>query len=154
MAKPKMTRAQQRAFDSGQGYKLGQHGKAINFKNEENRDSFRAGYRSLDPSKYPDRGTTQKSPSKSHTAPSSTHDKVCAKLASGNMTDFDRGYAQGVYAYNDYSNVDDKKKQETKVFFGQQKSAADKGSKYAQGVMAGMSDAAKERKARSNLNTK
>lgn len=78
-------------------------------------------------------------------------DKVLDKLASDNMTEFDRGYVQGFYAYNDYPNVDDKKKDDTKTFFSRQKAAADKGSSYGKGVMSAIHDASIERK--SQLNT-
>lgn len=46
--------AQKRAYYSGQGYKLGQQGKAIKFKNEQNRQSFRNGFKSIDANRYPD----------------------------------------------------------------------------------------------------
>ena len=43
----KYTPAQKRAYYSGQGYRAGQKGKAIPFKNEKNKQSFREGYSSV-----------------------------------------------------------------------------------------------------------
>ena len=43
----KYTRAQKRAFYSGQGYRAGQKGKKIPFKNKKNLQSFREGYASV-----------------------------------------------------------------------------------------------------------
>lgn len=43
----KYTRAQKRAFYSGQGYRAGQKGKKIPFKNPKNKQSFVDGYRSV-----------------------------------------------------------------------------------------------------------
>lgn len=50
----KYSESEKRAYWSGQSYKLAQNGKAINFKNAKNKESFCNGYRSIDPSKYPD----------------------------------------------------------------------------------------------------
>ena len=41
----KYTRAQKKAYYSGMGYRAGQEGKAIPFKNEKNKQSFRDGYK-------------------------------------------------------------------------------------------------------------
>lgn len=49
------SRGERKAYQSGKAYKLGLFGKKINFKNEKNRASFQAGYKSMDPSKYEDR---------------------------------------------------------------------------------------------------
>ena len=48
------TDAQKKAYHSGRGYKLGYSDRRIEFKNEENKEAFRAGYRSVDPQKYPE----------------------------------------------------------------------------------------------------
>ncbi len=48
----KYSLAEKRAYYSGQGYKLGQQGKAIKFKNEKNRQSFRNGFKSIDANRY------------------------------------------------------------------------------------------------------
>lgn len=50
----RFTKAQQRAYDSGRGYRLGQAGKAIVFNNPQNKESFRAGYKSVDVNRYRD----------------------------------------------------------------------------------------------------
>ena len=57
MAKSKYTAAQRRAYHSGQAYRFGQHGKVIVYKNPKNKESFNAGYRSVEKkvSKAPDR---------------------------------------------------------------------------------------------------
>ncbi len=54
--KSKFTKAQKRAYYSGQGYRAGQFGKAIPFKNDKNKQSFREGYRKAKTIivKYPD----------------------------------------------------------------------------------------------------
>lgn len=55
----KYTKAQKLAYYSGMGYATAYSGKAINFKEESNRDSFRAGYKrgsamiKAAPNKYP-----------------------------------------------------------------------------------------------------
>ena len=48
MANKKYTAAQKRAYYSGQGYRLARANKAIPFKNEKNKESFRQGYKSVD----------------------------------------------------------------------------------------------------------
>ena len=55
---PKYTAAQRKAYYSGMGYRAGQDGKAIPFKNEQNKESFRQGYRKAKNtiSKYPNVG--------------------------------------------------------------------------------------------------
>lgn len=40
------SKAQKRAYYSGQAYRAGASGKRIRFRNRRNRDSFRSGYRS------------------------------------------------------------------------------------------------------------
>lgn len=54
--KQKYTAAQKRAYYSGQGYRAGQKGKIIPFKNPKNKQSFCEGYRSVKivVSNYPD----------------------------------------------------------------------------------------------------
>ena len=42
---PKYSRAQKKAYYSGMGYRAGQEGKAIPFKSEKNKQSFRDGYK-------------------------------------------------------------------------------------------------------------
>lgn len=44
MAK-KYTKAQKKAYYSGMGYRAGQMGKKIPFKNADNKESFRNGYK-------------------------------------------------------------------------------------------------------------
>lgn len=51
--KGKYTTAQQSAYQAGRGYKLGKMGKRIDFKNPETEQSFFAGYKSVDSTKYP-----------------------------------------------------------------------------------------------------
>ena len=51
--KSKYTSAQQKAYQAGRGYKLGKMGKRIEFKNPETEESFFAGYKSVDSTKYP-----------------------------------------------------------------------------------------------------
>lgn len=57
MPKSKYTEGQRKAYYSGMGYRAGMEGKAIPFKNEENKKSFREGYRKAKArvSNYPDR---------------------------------------------------------------------------------------------------
>lgn len=58
MAKQKKyTRAQQKAYYSGMGYRAGQEGKKIPFKNEKNLNSFRQGYQKarVAVSRYPNK---------------------------------------------------------------------------------------------------
>lgn len=46
MAK-KYTRAQWNAYHSGRGYRLGRERRGIDFKNQNNRASFQAGYKNI-----------------------------------------------------------------------------------------------------------
>ncbi len=54
--KGKFTAGQKKAFYSGQGYRAGQYGKAIPFRSDKNKESFRAGYKKAKTiiGKYPD----------------------------------------------------------------------------------------------------
>lgn len=54
--KSKYTEAQKKAYYSGMGYNAGQKGKQIPFKNDKNKESFRAGYKAASQSvaRYPD----------------------------------------------------------------------------------------------------
>ena len=52
--KKQFSDAENRAYYSGQGYKLAKKGKRINFKNKNNEQSFVAGYMSVDANRYPD----------------------------------------------------------------------------------------------------
>ena len=54
--KQKYTAAQKKAYHRGQGYRAGQAGKKIPYKNKENLQAFREGYTSVKVtvSKYPD----------------------------------------------------------------------------------------------------
>ena len=54
----KYTTGQRKAYYSGMGYRAGKEGKAIPFKSEKNRESFRQGYRNSKNavSKYPNVG--------------------------------------------------------------------------------------------------
>ena len=45
MARKKKTAAQKKAYYSGMGYRAGEQGVILLFKNPENRESFRNGYR-------------------------------------------------------------------------------------------------------------
>lgn len=56
MRKSRYSRSQKRAYYSGQGYRAAHEGKAIPFKNEKNKESFRKGYNSVKVivSRYPD----------------------------------------------------------------------------------------------------
>ena len=45
MATAKRTKAQKRAFDTGRAYRYGRDKIVIEFKNEENKKSFQAGYK-------------------------------------------------------------------------------------------------------------
>ncbi len=47
--KSKYTASQKKAYYSGMGYRAGQEGKKIPFKNEKNKESFREGYRAAKP---------------------------------------------------------------------------------------------------------
>lgn len=51
----KYTRAQKKAYYSGMGYRAAHEGKAIPFKSEKNKESFRRGYKKAGESvkKYP-----------------------------------------------------------------------------------------------------
>ncbi len=51
----RFTKAQKSAYDSGRGYRLGQAGKAINFNNRQNYDSFMQGYKSVYVNRYPNK---------------------------------------------------------------------------------------------------
>ena len=55
----KYTAAQKKAYYSGMGYRAAKDGKAISFKNEKNKQSFREGYKAAGTtvSKYPDLGS-------------------------------------------------------------------------------------------------
>ena len=57
MAKKKRSAAQKKAYYSGMGYRAGEQGVVILFKNPENRESFRNGYRKAKAavSRYPKR---------------------------------------------------------------------------------------------------
>ena len=57
MAKKKRSAAQKKAYYSGMGYRAGEQGVVILFKNPENRESFRNGYRKAKNavSRYPKR---------------------------------------------------------------------------------------------------
>ena len=52
---PKYTRAQRQAYYVGKGYRAGQEGKVIPYKNRKNLESFRSGYRAAKKAvdKYP-----------------------------------------------------------------------------------------------------
>lgn len=52
----KYSASQRRAYYSGQGYRVAYGGKAIPFKNDKNKESFRQGYKSVKGrlSRYPD----------------------------------------------------------------------------------------------------
>lgn len=54
--KSKYTAAQRKAYYSGMGYRAGYEGKAIPFKNDKNKQSFKEGFASVKVivSKYPD----------------------------------------------------------------------------------------------------
>lgn len=54
----KFSAAQKKAYYSGMGYRAAHDGKQIPFKNEENKESFRQGYRSAGKTvaKYPPLG--------------------------------------------------------------------------------------------------
>lgn len=54
--KSKYTRSQRKAYYSGMGYRAARMGKQIPFKNQQNKESFRAGFQAaLDVvKKYPD----------------------------------------------------------------------------------------------------
>lgn len=58
----KYTEAQKKAYYSGMGYAVCQEGKRIDFKSEENKDSFRAGLKKGKErsTKYPDRKGSNK----------------------------------------------------------------------------------------------
>lgn len=45
MATAKRTKAQKRAYDTGRAYRYGRDKIVIEFKNEENKKSFQAGYK-------------------------------------------------------------------------------------------------------------
>ncbi len=62
MAKKKYTASQKKAFYRGQGYRAGQQGRKIPYKNKENIQSFREGYTSvkITVSKYPDSDNKKK----------------------------------------------------------------------------------------------
>ena len=55
---PKYTAGQRKAYYSGMGYRAGQEGKAIPFRSEKNKESFRRGYRNVKNTvaKYPRTG--------------------------------------------------------------------------------------------------
>lgn len=71
MAKSKYTRAQRKAYYSGMGYACAAYGKAINFKSEENKQSFYAGWGAgkkkiaANADRYPDNPHLKKSVSSS-----------------------------------------------------------------------------------------
>lgn len=71
MAKSKYTRAQRKAYYSGMGYACAANGKAINFKSEENKQSFYAGWGAgkkkiaANADRYPDNPRLKKSVSSS-----------------------------------------------------------------------------------------
>lgn len=83
MAKTKYTRAQRKAYYSGMGYACAANGKAINFKSEENKQSFYAGWGvgkkkiAANAERYPDNPRLKKSASSSKQ--SSTPKKAAAK---------------------------------------------------------------------------
>jgi len=54
--KRKYSQAQKKAYYSGMGYRAGRMGKAIIFKNQSNKESFRAGFKAAMETvkKYPD----------------------------------------------------------------------------------------------------
>ena len=45
--KSKFTAAQRAAYHAGRGYRAGQNGRKIPYKNQDNLNSFRAGYKSV-----------------------------------------------------------------------------------------------------------
>ena len=51
----KYTKQQRKCYEQGKAYRLGEQGKAIDFKNPENRNSFMAGYLDINPARYPDK---------------------------------------------------------------------------------------------------
>ena len=51
----KYTKQQRKCYEQGKAYRLGEQGKAIDFKKPENRNSFMAGYLAINPSRYPDK---------------------------------------------------------------------------------------------------
>lgn len=52
MAKRRYTTNQMVAYKTGKAYKLGREGRKINFKSDDMKESFRAGYKA-DISRYP-----------------------------------------------------------------------------------------------------